>query len=100
MLVASAYFAGVYTPEYGKRAIDSLLYRNVPVARASFQDPCGLHVETAINRYGEKEAYLRHAKSGKAVFIRSDMSTERLEQRLGKTKSLNSSLAEYTPYDH
>lgn len=88
-----AFYLGAKSHTIISRIEDSLLYRNVPVARNSFQDPAGLEVTIEINERGEKEAYLIHSESGKKVSIGYDMLpkdpktlAQGLENRLYNTK--------------
>ena len=88
-----AFYLGAKSHTVVTRVEDSLLYKNVPNAVNSFQDPAGLEVIISINKRGEKEAYLLHNESGKKVSIGYDMLPkniedlhEGLENRLYNTK--------------
>ena len=100
IIAISAYFAGIRTPEYGKRLIDSLFYRNVPPAKESFKDPAGLTIETRINSNGEKVVYICHKASRRAALIMENLATKTLDDKLAESECLNMPSSITGTYDH
>jgi len=49
---------GVGAHEYVERAIDTILYKNVPVAETSYQDPRGVDVKVYTNEHGQRQTYI------------------------------------------
>ncbi len=98
IIAVSAYFAGIHSPEYGKRLVDTLFYRNIPPAKGAFKDPAGLRIETRINRKGEREAYIYHPASGAAKKISDEMMVETLDS-IVETEGLNISYPIHVVYD-
>ena len=99
IIAVSAYFAGIHSPEYGKRLIDTLFYRNVPTSIGAFNDPAGLKIETRINRKGKKAAYIYHPASGAAKKIYAGMMFETIDS-LVEAEDLNTSSQIHECYDH
>jgi len=49
---------GFTAHEYIERLIDSVFYRNVPVAKTSYQDPRGVDIKIYTNENGERQTYI------------------------------------------